>query len=108
MTQKELSIYDLMIKTEEKRLMQLKASELLGVSERHYRCLLKAYRQEGPAGLISKKRGKPSNNRLPDKLREKALSLIREKYSDFGPTLAREKLIGKHQMRISTDFLFKK
>lgn len=105
MTQKELSIYDLVIKAEEKRLSQLKASELLQISERHFRRLLKAYRKEGPSGLISKKRGKPSNNRLPEKLYQRTIELIRKKYSDFGPTLAREKLMENHKIKVSTETL---
>ena len=64
MTQKELSIYDLVIKVEEKRITQLRASELLNISERHFRRLLKAYREYGPDGLISKKRGLCGSFRL--------------------------------------------
>ena len=105
MTQKELSIYDLVIKAEEKRLSQLKASELLQISERHFRRLLKAYRAQGPSGLISKKRGKPSNNRLPEKLHQRTIELIEKKYSDFGPTLAREKLIENHNIKVSAETL---
>jgi len=107
MTQKELSIYDLVLKVQEKRFTQLKASELLNVSERHFRRLLKAYREEGPAGLISKKRGKPSNNRLPEKIHQRTIALVKKKYSDFGPTLAREKLLEHHHIKISAETLRK-
>src|SRR6516165_7391244 len=54
--------------------------------------LLKTYRIAGAAGLISKRRGCPSNRRKPEALRTKALALIRERYWDFGPILAAEKL----------------
>jgi hypothetical protein len=47
---------------------------------------------EGPAGLISKRRGRSSNRRKPEAVRTKALSIIRDHYWDFGPTLAAEKL----------------
>ena len=46
----------------------------------------------GAAGLISKRRGRPSNNRLPEKTINKARQLLRSRYHDFGPTLAAEKL----------------
>ena len=105
MTQKELSIYDLILKVEEKRISQMKASELLNISERHFRRLLKAYREEGPSGLMSKKRGKPSNHRLPEKLKIKAIGLIQKKYSDFGPTLVKEKLLENHNIKISVETL---
>lgn len=105
MTQKELSIYDLLVKVEEKRLKQMNAAELLGISERHFRRLLKAYREKGPDGIISQKRGKPSNHRLPEEFRKKTLNLIKKKYNDFGPTLIREKLIENHGIKISTETL---
>jgi hypothetical protein len=105
MTQKELSIYDLLIKVEEKRLSQLKASELLNVSDRHFRRLLKAYKEQGIVGIISKKRGMPGNHRLPEKLHKKTLELVKKKYSDFGPTLAREKLLENHKIEVSVETL---
>lgn len=105
MTQKELCIYDLINKVEEKRLSQLKASELLNISDRHFRRLLKAYREQGPSGLISQKRGKPSNRRLPEKLHKKTIELIKKKYSDFGPTLIKEKLSENHNISISVETL---
>src|SRR5206468_4939448 len=37
-------------------------------------------------------RGRPSNRRLPAAVREAALAAVRERYADFGPTLAAEKL----------------
>jgi hypothetical protein len=42
----------------------------------------------GAASLLSKRRGRPSNNRLPEGYRDLALSLVRERYADFGPTLS--------------------
>lgn len=107
MTQKELSTYDFVIKVQERRISQLKAAELLKISDRHFRRLLKAYREEGPQGLVHKNRGRPSNHRLPEKLYQKTIALIREKYSDFGPTLAREKLIENHRINVSVETLRK-
>ncbi len=40
------------------------------------------------AGLASRRRGRPSNRRYPEQVREAALAAIRERYADFGPTLA--------------------
>lgn len=62
-------------------------------------------KQDGAVSLVSKRRGKPSNNRLPDAVRELALSLVRERYSDFGPTLAAEKLAEQHGCMISRETL---
>src|SRR4051794_5561139 len=42
------------------------------------------------------RRGRPSNHRLPDEFRTLALSIVRERYSDFGLSLAAEKLAEHH------------
>ena len=55
------------------------AAPLLGLEQRQVYRLLKAYRAEGPAGLISKRRGRPSNRRKPEELRIEALSIIRKR-----------------------------
>jgi hypothetical protein len=48
--------------------------------------------------MVSKRGGKPSNNRLDAGFTQQALDLIKEKYEDFGPTLAHEKLIEMHNL----------
>ena len=67
-------------------------AERLGITDRQFRRLLERYRQEGPSGLVSRRCGLPSNNRMPADRESVALGLIREHYADFGPTLAAEKL----------------
>lgn len=57
----------------------------------------------GATGIASRKRGMPANNRAPDDLKLQVLALLREKYSDFGPTLATEKLSERHQISISVE-----
>jgi len=105
MTQKELSIYDCIIKVKEKSISQVKASDLLNISDRHFRRLLKAYNKYGPSGLISKKRGKPSNNKLSKKTFTQSIHLIKKHYEGFGPTFANEKLFENHNIQISTETL---
>lgn len=56
------------------------------------------FEERGRRGLISKKRGRVSPNRLDPLLQNKVLALIRERYSDYGPTLISEKLIENHQL----------
>lgn len=76
----------------EGRLKSAAAAQRLNVTDRQIRRLLERYRQHGPAGLVSRRYGRPSNNRLPASREALALTIIRELYSDFGPTLACEKL----------------
>ena len=72
------------------------AAKRIGVTPRQLERLLIRYREEGPGGLTSRKRGKQSNHQLPPGVAEHAMELVRDRYSDFGPTLAREKLIERH------------
>lgn len=57
-------------------------------------------RSEGAPGVVSRKRGRPSNRRHSDALREQIIAIVREHYSDFGPTLAREYLIERHGITV--------
>src|SRR5919107_269630 len=60
-------------------------------------------RASGAAGLVSRRRGRPSNRRYPDAVREAALAAIRERYPDFGPTLAAEKLAEVHDLELGRE-----
>ncbi len=84
----------------EKRLTQLEAARMLGLTSRQVRRLRRAYERDGPVGLASKHRGRPSNRQLSSGLRQEALALVRSQYEDFGPTLAHEKLTELHGLAI--------
>jgi hypothetical protein len=58
--------------------------------------LLHGLRHDGVSSLISRRRARASNHRLPEAVRELALRLVRERYRDFGPTVATEKLAAVH------------
>jgi hypothetical protein len=53
--------------------------------------------------LVSKRRGKPSNNQLKGEVKQEAIDLIYSKYNDFGPTLAHEKLTEQHGLKLSVE-----
>jgi len=65
--------------------------------------LAKAYAQRGPEALVSRKRGRPSNHAYPADLRDAAIGIIRERYPDFGPTLAAEKLAELHGIHLARE-----
>jgi len=79
-------------------LQPIRAAERLGLTPRQVRRLAVRYRREGPVGLISKRRNRPSNNRMDAGLEEQVLRILRESYPDFGPTLATEKLEARHRI----------
>ncbi len=75
----------------------------LGISTRQVGRLLARYRAEGPMGLVSRRRGLSSNHQLEPGLAERAVRLIRDRYADFGPTLAREKLAECHALELAKE-----
>jgi transposase len=105
MSDKELTRLEVLRDLTSGRLTASTAAELLGLERRQVQRLAKAYQDEGAAALISKKRGRPSNRQMPTGLKEQALAVIREKYADFGPTLAAEKLREVHGITIGRETL---
>jgi hypothetical protein len=85
------------------RLTVNEVAGLLELSRRHVFRLHAAYCRQGPEGLVSRRRGKPSNRRYDRWMRALALQLIRDNYADFGPTLAAEKLAAVHGITISRE-----
>jgi transposase len=103
MSKQELTRLEVMQRLEQKRMRQQEAAEILGISTRHVRRLLHSYREQREKGLISKRRGKPSNNRLKAETRQAAIDLLHSRYHDFGPTLAHEKLTEIHGLTLSVE-----
>ena len=77
----------------------------LGLSVRQVKRLVRRYRDRGAAGLASGHRGRRPNNALPEAVREAVLSRVRERYPDFGPTHACEKLVEEDGFRLSAETL---
>jgi hypothetical protein len=88
-----------------KRFTQKAAAAKLDLSERQVRRLLKSVRAFGDSGVIHRSRGRPSNRKHPDHLRAVVLKLYQQKYPDFGPTLASEKLLELDGFRVSRETL---
>lgn len=79
------------------------AAQLLGIFARQCRRLLPRYRESGPPGMANRRRGNPSNNQMPDGFAQYALNIIRDRYTDFGPTLAYVKLAELHDVHLSKE-----
>jgi hypothetical protein len=79
------------------------AAERVHLSVRQVRRLTQRYRLEGPIGLISRHRSRPSNHRLDEELENQVVRILRECYADFGPTLAAEKLSERHQIVLAKE-----
>jgi hypothetical protein len=105
MSSKELNRLEILGRVLARRLTQGQAAEQLGLGIRQVERLCGTLRVEGPRGLVSKKRGRMSNRRLPVEQREQALRLVASHYGDFGPTLAAEKLRERHGVAVSVETL---
>ncbi len=103
MSNHEITRLEVMQRLSDKRLRQNEASQILGVSVRHVKRLFRAFKLQGPMGLVSRHRGKPSNNQLDPQIVQQAIDLIYEHYYDFGPTLAHEKLTEEHGLKLSDE-----
>jgi transposase len=105
MSHSELTRLEILQRIEDRRLSQAQAATMLGLTDRQMRRLVQRYREHGPEGLASKKRGMRGNHRRPEAFRDHILAIVRERYADFGPTLAREKLLERHGLIVPCETL---
>jgi len=104
-TQEELRRLHVIEKVLEGGLKQVEAAEILSLSSRHIRRVVKRVKKEGQRGIVHRSRGRPSNRKIPDQLKDKVIKLYRGRYKDFGPTLASEKLLERDGVSLSDETL---
>jgi len=107
MSVRELKRLKVVQEAMEKQITQKIAAELLELSERHIRRLVKTVREEGERGIVHRSRGRLSNNRISDKVKAKAVNACKESYRGFGPTLASEKLLEREGIAVSRETMRK-
>ena len=105
MSKRELNRLDVLARLDSDRLTARAAAELMTITLRQTYRLLRRYRDGGASAIANQRRGRPSNNRLPDVVRDHAIALVRELYADFGPTFAAEKLAERHDLKVSRETL---
>lgn len=105
MSQREIGRLHIVKKVIDKEILQKEGAEILGLSPRQVRRIVKRVKQEGDGGIIHAGRGQASNKRIHLAVREKVLSLYRRKYWDYGPTLASEKLEEFDGIKLSKETL---
>lgn len=103
MSRKEVDRLNILLRVQNKLLKQTEAAKILRISDRQLRNLIRLMKTEGPKGIVSKKRGKQSNNKYDDVTKSRVLELILQHYSDFAPTLITEKLVEDHKIKISRE-----
>jgi len=110
MSAKELTRVEVLSRVKAGTLSVRSAAQLLAVSYRQAKRLMRRYRAEGAKGLKHRSAGGPSNHARPPAERARALALVREKYSGavdrrFGPTLAAEHLASEDGVTVHHDTL---
>lgn len=103
MTEKELLRHGIIIKLIDGAINGADAAKQLSLSVRQVKRLKAKVVENGARGLIHGNRGKESNRRLDNTIVEKAKKYLKEKYYDFGPTFASEKLGEDHKIKISKE-----
>jgi hypothetical protein len=105
MSERDLQRIQVLSEVTNRRRTVTSAAIVLALSTRQVRRLLKAYRLGGGSAIAHKARGRPSNNKIADGVRDHAIDLMRRAYADFGPTLAAEMLAERHGLRVSRETL---
>ena len=105
MSERDLQRIEVLSKVIDGRTTIISAARVLALSTRQVRRLLERIRADGAASIRHRARGRPSNNRICDGVRDYAVAIVRERYADFGPTLAAEKLAEEHGLTVSRETL---
>lgn len=105
MSKKEVNQIGVFEKLSNKEMKQKEAGMILGLSTRQIKRKLKLFRQLGAPALIHGSRGKPSNNQFDPQIKQRAIFLVENKYPDFCPTFASEKLEEIHKLIINRETL---
>ena len=107
MSERELNRVEVLAQVDGGRLSVDNAANMLDLTRRQIFRLLKRYRRDGASAIRHQSRGLAPNNLIHKAKRDYALSLIKEHYPDFGPTLAAEMLAEHHSLKISRETLRK-
>ena len=104
MSTKEIERRDVIKRCIEEKLPRAKAAAILNISVRHVKRLISAYLKHGDKALISKRRDKPSNNKIAETIKDRAIELVSQHYEDYGPRLAHEHLFEYHEDEFARTF----
>src|SRR3990167_8728426 len=75
------------------------------VSYRQCKRIWKRYKEEKDKGLIHKNRGRRPKNAYSAVFKEQVLQIYRERYFEFGPTFAAEKLLEDDKLEVHQETL---
>ena len=103
MTKEEIHRVQVLEQLVRQQLKQKQAAEQLGITVRQVKRLQRIYLRDGAKALVSKKRGCASHHQLDSQIAKQAVRFLHQRYADFGPTLAHEKLTEVHHLELSVE-----
>ena len=104
LTSEEKYKLEIIHKAIERKLTNAQAAKILSVTDRQIRRIKASVRKEGEKAVVHKLKNKVSNNSQKS-LKEKALEIVKEKYFDFKPSFASEKLLENHCLKVQPETL---
>ena len=99
--ERAMKVQEVMLRALAKKINWWQAAEILGISDRHMRRWRERYEEFGYDGLFDRRRGKPSQRRIPLALVEQVLGLYRDRYHDLNVQHFHEKLSEEHAIKLS-------
>lgn len=105
MSQTDLKRLHIIHKAIDRAVTQIEASRLLGLCVRQIQRIAYRVKKEGDQGIIHRLWGKPSNNAIDQKTKDKVIVLYKTQYPDFGPTLGSEKLMERDRIKVNDETL---
>jgi len=106
MSQEERDWLDWLKRAKDGSMTQREAAQKMGVTDRWVRTLLERMDKRGDAVVVHGLRGRPSNRKLPKKLQEQVLAILKQpEWHDFGPTFAAQQLAKRHKIEVGKETL---
>jgi transposase len=99
--ERAMKVQEVILRAMAKKLTWFQAAEIIGISDRQMRRWRERYEEHGYDGLMDRRRGRPSEKRVPLALAEQVLGLYRERYFDLNVRHFHEKLSDEHQIGLS-------
>ena len=102
---RELKRLEVIGKVLEQEINQQEAAEVLRLSDRQVRRIVKRVRAEGAGGVIHQWRGRSGRHQIDEKKKRQIIAVYRKVYAGFGPTLACEKMQERERLQVNDETL---
>ena len=96
-----MKLQDVLLKAMAKKITWWNAAEIIGVTDRTMRRWRERLEKDGYSGLADRRKGRPSDKRVPVATVEEVLRLYQETYHDLNMRHFHEKLREEHDIQLS-------